>query len=167
VSVDPELIAAALREVEDPELPVGITDLGMVRGTAVDEDLVTVDLAPTFLACPALWMVEADVRRAVQAVPGVRECQVRWLPGGWSGADVTPAGRRALAGVGLAVPEPDGSVRCPHCGSDAVEDTSPFGSAVCRTAAYCGRCRTPIEVLKTKRPPSANQRRAIPLTKMS
>jgi ring-1,2-phenylacetyl-CoA epoxidase subunit PaaD len=149
-------ISRALVAVEDPELPVSIVDLGMVRGITVSAGAAVIELVPTFLACPALWLVESAVRQAVTAVPGVTECEVAWGRGGWSGADVTEAGRRALAGAGLAVPDPGGAVSCPFCGSREVSDTSPFGSAVCRSAGYCQRCQTPFEVLKVKRAPGGS-----------
>ena len=146
-------LAAALQAVEDPELPVSIVDLGMVRAVTVSAAAAVVELVPTFLACPALWLVEAGVRERALQVPGVTQCQVIWRDGGWSGADVTEAGRAALAGVGLALPDEDGTVRCPFCGSAELAATSAFGSAVCRSGAFCPDCRTPVEVLKTKRPP--------------
>lgn len=145
-------VKQALRAVEDPELPVSIVDLGMVRAVSVCTGSALVELVPTFLACPALWLVEAEVREQATRVPGVAECEVTWLPGGWSGADVTDAGRAALAAVGLVVPDGEGAVRCPFCGSADVAATSAFGSAVCRSAAFCQSCRTPVEVLKTKSP---------------
>jgi ring-1,2-phenylacetyl-CoA epoxidase subunit PaaD len=144
-------IRRALAAVEDPELPVSIVDLGMVRGITLSAGAAVVELVPTFLACPAQWLVESDVKQAVTRVPAVSQCDVVWLDGGWSGAEVTEAGRRALAGAGLAVPAADGTVLCPFCGSREARETSPFGSAVCRTAAYCQGCRTPFEVLKVKR----------------
>ena len=146
-------VARALQAVEDPELPVSIVDLGMVRAVTVSAGAAVVELVPTFLACPALWLVESEVRERATGVPGVTQCQVIWRPGGWSGADVTEAGRAALAGVGLVVPGDDGTVRCPFCGSAEVTATSAFGSAVCRSAAFCTACRTPVEVLKTKARP--------------
>jgi ring-1,2-phenylacetyl-CoA epoxidase subunit PaaD len=145
-------VQRALRAVEDPELPVSIVDLGMVRAVTVSAGTARVELVPTFLACPALWLVEAEVRERAMAVPGVGQCEVTWLSGGWSGADVTAAGRAALAAVGLVVPDGEGAVRCPFCGSADVAATSAFGSAVCRSAAFCPSCRTPVEVLKTKGP---------------
>jgi ring-1,2-phenylacetyl-CoA epoxidase subunit PaaD len=137
--------------VEDPEMPVTIADLGMVRGLTVMGGTAVIRLVPTFLACPALWLVESQVKQAATQVAGVASCQVDWQQGGWSGADVTEAGRRALAAAGLAVPAADGSLSCPFCGAAGTEETSPFGSAVCRTAAYCPACQTPFEVLKVKR----------------
>lgn len=145
-------IRQALSAVEDPELPVSIVDLGMVRGVTVSVGAAVIELVPTFLACPALWLVEAEVKQSVTRVPGVTACDVVWRPGGWSGADVTDAGRRALGSAGLAVPTGDGTVTCPFCGSHELSETSPFGSAVCRSAAFCPDCRTPVEVLKVKRP---------------
>lgn len=152
-------IERVVATVEDPELPVSIADLGMVRSVTVSPDgAVVVSLVPTFLACPARWLVEAEVRRTVEAQPGITGCRVEWLPGGWSADDVTPRGRESLASVGMALPGPDGGLCCPFCGSTAVDEVSPFGSAVCRTSAYCTDCRTPLEVLKTKRPVSGMPR---------
>ena len=153
-------VALALQAVEDPELPVSIVDLGMVRAVTVSAGAAVVELVATFLACPALWLVESEVQERATGVPGVTRCQVIWRPGGWSGADVTQAGRAALAQVGLALPDDDGMVRCPFCGSAEVAATSAFGSAVCRSAAFCATCRTPVEVLKTKAPAGAAPGRA-------
>ena len=68
---------------------------------------------PTFLACPALWLVESDVTAATLAVEGVTSCSVEWVEGGWSASHVTDAGRAALADIGVAIPGPDGTIRCP------------------------------------------------------
>jgi ring-1,2-phenylacetyl-CoA epoxidase subunit PaaD len=96
-------------------------------------------------------MVESEVRAAVEGLPGTTGCEVRWLAGGWTAEHVTPAGQRALASVGLALPGAEGALTCPFCGSSDVTQTSGFGSAVCRSAAYCESCRTPVEVMKVKR----------------
>lgn len=155
VTADDEVRAGvrqALAAVEDPEMPVSLVDLGMVREVTVSAGAVVVELVPTFLACPALWLVESEVKQAVTRLPGVAACDVVWRPGGWSGADVTEAGRRALARAGLAVPAADGTLACPFCGSRRLAETSPFGSAICRSAVFCPDCRTPLEVLKVKRP---------------
>ena len=45
-------VARALQAVEDPELPVSIVDLGMVRAVTVSAGAAVVELVPTFLACP-------------------------------------------------------------------------------------------------------------------
>ena len=132
-------------------MPVTLSDLGMIRTVEETARHVRIQLVPTFLACPARWVVESDVTAATLAVEGVTSCSVEWVEGGWSASHVTDAGRAALADIGVAIPDPDGTIRCPFCGHDAVEEVSPFGSTVCRTSAYCPRCSTPFETLKVKR----------------
>jgi ring-1,2-phenylacetyl-CoA epoxidase subunit PaaD len=68
----------ALAEVEDPELPVAITDLGMVRSVTVEGTEVRVLLTPTFVGCPALEVIGERVRRRLCGVPGVEEVVVRF-----------------------------------------------------------------------------------------
>ncbi|HEX9236965.1 MAG TPA: iron-sulfur cluster assembly protein, partial [Actinomycetota bacterium] len=46
---------AALARVHDPEIPpLSIVDLGIVEQVLVSEDIVEVELLPTFAGCPAL-----------------------------------------------------------------------------------------------------------------
>jgi ring-1,2-phenylacetyl-CoA epoxidase subunit PaaD len=153
-------VLAALDRVEDPEMPVTLSDLGVIRTVEESNGRVHVQLVPTFLACPARWVVESDVIAAALAVEGVGSCSVEWVEGGWTASHVTDAGRVALAGIGVAIPNPDGTVRCPFCGHDAVEESSPFGSAVCRASAYCPACSTPFETLKVKRAASLAESQA-------
>lgn len=143
-------LMTAVNSVEDPELPVTIADLGMIREIVDNDGELTIRLVPTFLACPARWAIERDVITAVSAVPGVRRCSVDWVDGGWTVSDVTARGRSALADVGVALPAPDGEVACPHCASTDISQLSAFGSAVCRSSAYCNSCRTPFDVFKTR-----------------
>ncbi|TMI77102.1 MAG: DUF59 domain-containing protein, partial [Bacillati bacterium ANGP1] len=42
-----------LETVEDPELPIAITDLGLVRTVQVADGRVSVRLVPTWTGCPA------------------------------------------------------------------------------------------------------------------
>ena len=45
--ITPDDVRAALAEVSDPELPVSIVDLGLVRSVAVDGDAVRVGITFT------------------------------------------------------------------------------------------------------------------------
>ena len=109
-------VERALQAVEDPELPVSIVDLGMVCAVTVSAGAAVVELVPTFLACPALWLVESEVRERATGVPGVTQCQVIWRPGGWTGADVTEAGRAALGQGGRVRAGGRGRRRDPRAG---------------------------------------------------
>lgn len=94
----------ALRDVDDPEMPVNIVDLGMVYGVRSDGGRVTVDLTFTAMGCPATEFILEDVRGRLLREPGVTEVaiQVVWDPP-WSAARMTEAGRDALRMWGVAV----------------------------------------------------------------
>lgn len=99
----PELLDA-LREVQDPELPINIVDLGIVYGVSLDGGRVTVDLTFTAMGCPASDFILEDVRERLLREEGVTDVTINvvWDPP-WSAARVTPAGRDALETWGLAV----------------------------------------------------------------
>ncbi|WP_083855310.1 metal-sulfur cluster assembly factor [Thermaerobacter subterraneus] len=118
----------ALAEVPDPEIPVvSVVDLGMVEAVEADARAgrVQVTLLPTFVGCPALGLIRQAVAGRLQAVPGVREVEVRvaYSPP-WSTDRITPAGRRKLASFGIAPPPPVGAGR-PAAGRSAPEPHGP------------------------------------------
>ena len=100
----PEPLLEALREVQDPEMPVNLVDLGIVYAVRQLEGQVTVDLTFTAMGCPAAEFILDDVRERLLREPGVREVVVNvvWDPP-WTAARLTPAGREALEMWGLAV----------------------------------------------------------------
>jgi metal-sulfur cluster biosynthetic enzyme len=100
-SVDRDLLWAALEGVEDPELPVSVTDLGLVRRLEVVDGAVRVGLTYTSLACPCVEMLREDVRDAVALVPGVTSVQVDDVLEAWSRDDITPAGIEMLRAVAV------------------------------------------------------------------
>ncbi|POG56160.1 metal-sulfur cluster assembly factor [Haloferax marisrubri] len=102
----------ALYEIEDPEMPVSIVDLGLIYDVRVaereDEDgetktLGIVEMTLTYTGCPARDYLENDVKCAILA-SGVDEASVRlrFTPE-WTVGMVTKAGREALRGFGLGV----------------------------------------------------------------
>lgn len=100
-SVDRDAVWSALDRVEDPELPLSILDLGLVRRLDVVDGAVTVGLTYTSLACPCVDMIREDVDAAVRAVPGVRSARVDDVLEPWSRDDVTPEGRELLRAVAV------------------------------------------------------------------
>ena len=100
----PETLLEALRELQDPEMPVNLVDLGIIYGVRQIEGVVTVDLTFTAMGCPAAEFILDDVRERLLQEPGVREVVVNvvWDPP-WTAARMTPAGREALEMWGLAV----------------------------------------------------------------
>ena len=135
--------------VPDPELdPLTIDDLGMLRDVELVDGRVTVWLAPTYAACPALEAVARRIRDELLS-EGVAEVDVRIaLDAPWRSDAITIRGRRKLAAVGVAPPE--ASARCPRCGANDTAVIAPFGAAPCRSLHRCSACGEPFEQMKTR-----------------
>jgi metal-sulfur cluster biosynthetic enzyme len=77
------MILEALREIEDPELGIGIVDLGLVYGIDVDGREVRVMLTLTSPGCPVGPVIQAAVHgAAMRAFPGAETVKVDlvWSP---------------------------------------------------------------------------------------
>ena len=99
-----EKLWAALAEVQDPEMPINLVDLGVIYRVAEEDGLVEVDLTFRAMGCPASDFILEDVRERLLREDGVREVRINvvWNPP-WTVARVTEAGRDALESWGLAV----------------------------------------------------------------
>jgi len=99
-----ERLWAALAEVQDPEMPVNLVDLGVIYGIDERDGVVRVDLTFTAMGCPASDFILEDVRERLLREDGIREVHVNavWDPP-WTSARMTQAGRDALETWGLAV----------------------------------------------------------------
>ena len=95
---------AALAEVQDPEMPVNLVDLGVIYGIAEHDGVVDVDLTFTAMGCPASEFILDDVRERLLREDGVSDVRINvvWNPP-WTAARMTQAGREALEAWGLAV----------------------------------------------------------------
>ena len=93
-----------LREVEDPEMPVSVVDLGLVYGVSVEDGHATVRFTLTHTGCPARDYLLSDVERAARRVEGVDSADVElvWSPP-WTVEMVTDAGRESLREFGVSV----------------------------------------------------------------
>jgi len=99
-----ERLWAALHDVQDPEMPINLVDLGVIYGITEQDGIVAVDLTFTAMGCPASDFIVDDVRERLLQEPGVEEVRVNivWDPP-WTAARMTEAGRDALEAWGLAV----------------------------------------------------------------
>jgi metal-sulfur cluster biosynthetic enzyme len=74
----------ALREVEDPEIPVSVVGMGLIVSVAYAADTRTADLQITYTAmgCPAMDFIQDDIREACLADPEVDavDIAVVWDP---------------------------------------------------------------------------------------
>jgi metal-sulfur cluster biosynthetic enzyme len=94
----------ALHDVQDPEMPINLVDLGVIYGISEHDGVVDVDLTFTAMGCPASDFILEDVRDRLLREPGVEEVRVNvvWDPP-WTAARMTEAGRDSLEAWGLAV----------------------------------------------------------------
>ena len=99
-----EKLWAALSEVQDPEMPVNLVDLGLIYDIREQQGVVDVDLTFTAMGCPASEFILDDVRDRLMREPGVSEVRINvvWDPP-WTAARLTEEGRDALEQWGLAV----------------------------------------------------------------
>ena len=144
-------VTAAVATITDPEYPdISITDLGLVESVAVNGTEAIIGLIPTFSGCPALAMIAGDVRSAVETVPGIERCTVRWLTVPvWSTDRISSCAQTKLQDdYTVTLRRKDGTLRCPSCGADAVRDQSAAGPTRCRSIAWCDGCRNVVEVMR-------------------
>ena len=66
-----EEVVEALRQVEDPELGMDIVELGLFYGAEIEGPNVKVLYTLTSMGCPAGPMIQEDIDRVVQQIPGV------------------------------------------------------------------------------------------------
>jgi metal-sulfur cluster biosynthetic enzyme len=68
-----EELTEALNTVEDPELGMGIVDLGLVYDVAVEDAGVKVLYSLTSMGCPAGQMIEEGIRDAAMRIAGIEQ----------------------------------------------------------------------------------------------
>lgn len=154
-----EHILEALLEVHDPEIPtLSVVDLGIVTDiTIAENDAVEVTITPTFVGCPAIEVMQQDIRDCIIRL-GLTDVQVHVnynTP--WDSNRITEKGKQALRTFGLAPPPSFDMVLeldilhdaiCPYCGSKNTVMQSPFGPTLCRSIHYCNDCLQAFEQFK-------------------
>ncbi len=76
-------IIAALKSVQDPEIPVDIYELGLIYKIDIHPSAdIEIEMTLTAPGCPVAGEMPGMVQAAVEAVEGVRSAQVRlvWDP---------------------------------------------------------------------------------------
>ena len=97
-----------LYEVEDPEMPVSVVDLGLIYGVTIDEEdgetTAVVEMTLTYSGCPARDMLTGEIESAAASAEGVDDADIRlvWHPE-WTVEMVTERGKEDLREFGLSV----------------------------------------------------------------
>lgn len=157
---DKEEIEKVLESVSDPEIPVlSVFDLGIIRDIIIkDTGGIEVVITPTYSGCPAMNMIEVNIKAALQEA-GYDNVQVKTiLNPPWTTDWMTESGKEKLKKYGIAPPQgsvdksnlfgEDKKVPCPHCDSDNTEMISQFGSTACKSMYKCLDCLEPFDYFK-------------------
>ncbi|MEM7531148.1 MAG: metal-sulfur cluster assembly factor [Chloroflexota bacterium] len=94
----------ALDEVEDPEYPVSVVEMGLVYKILLDQGTAHVDLSFTSMGCPCMEYIIEDVQERLLAEPSVSDVKldVVWDPP-WTRKMLTPSGAEKLKQWGIVV----------------------------------------------------------------
>lgn len=92
-----EQIIAAIKTVKDPELPINIYDLGLIRKLDIKNGAVHISMTLTTPNCPVADLMPTQVFEVVSMVDGVTNVKVElvWEPP-WSVADLSKRGKSVL-----------------------------------------------------------------------
>lgn len=153
-----ESVYALLQEVKDPEIPVlSVVDLGIITDVAITDQSITVKMTPTFSGCPAIKLMEKQVKDAVETGLGIKTEVVTNFDVAWSTNRISEKGRAIIKAFGLAPPpkyknSPDLDqlryTACPYCNSENTTMKSAFGPTLCRSLHYCFDCLQAFEQFK-------------------
>lgn len=93
----------ALREVDDPEWPVSVVDLGLVRSITVEGRSARVEMTFTSVGCPFVDSICGAVRERLLAEESLDDVvvNVTWRP--WSSAAMSRTATARFAGWGVAL----------------------------------------------------------------
>jgi len=165
VKLDERRVWEELARIPDPEIPaISVVDLGVIGSVTVEGDRVRVELLPTFVGCPAIGVMQAQISErigALEVAPAVEVIVTMDPP--WTSDRITPTGRERLRLSGFAPPAPLPAgpalgaldelavlpiAECPYCGSRNTTMENPFGPTLCRAIYHCADCRQPFEQFK-------------------
>jgi len=152
-------IFALLSVIKDPEIPVlNIQEIGMLRDVIVTETSCEILLTPTYTGCPAMGIIEQDIKACLHAA-GIANVTVRLIYSpAWTTDWMSDSTKEKLRLYGIAAPlhsscvdssiSGAADVRCPKCHSSQVRLISQFGSTACKSLYGCQDCLEPFDYFK-------------------
>lgn len=159
-----EEIWQILEKISDPEIPVlSIIDLGIIRSITVNDKTldgiseVLIHYTPTYSACPAVDMINAEIGVSLHAA-GFKNLHLEQkLFPAWSTDWMSESGKEKLIQYGIAAPIgrscdnsklEDLKIVCPQCGSNQTKLISEFSSTACKALYKCSSCLEPFDYFK-------------------
>ncbi|MFA6467863.1 MAG: 1,2-phenylacetyl-CoA epoxidase subunit PaaD [Bacteroidota bacterium] len=152
-------IKELLSTISDPEIPaISIVELGIVRDVLLTGELVEVVITPTYSGCPAMKMIEDDIRRVLKEA-GITSVAVTTIfSPAWTTDWLSEAAKSKMKQYGIAPPAHVAvphllqinfpKIICPQCNSTETTIQSEFGSTACKAYYFCRSCRQAFEYFK-------------------
>lgn len=147
-----------ISEIPDPEIPViTIKDLGILRDVKLVDDTYIVIITPTYTACPAMGMIEDQIKEILSA-HGINKVKVEltYKPA-WTTDWLSQEAKVKLKNYGIAPPNHSSCsklfstaevVICPQCNSRHTSLISRFGSTACKALYKCEDCKETFDLFK-------------------
>ena len=148
----------ALNQLTDPELPfLTLNDLGVIRDIKIKKDNFIVTIAPTYIGCPALSVIEDSITVELKKV-GIDAMIEKSFSPPWSSDWISENGRKKMEEFGISPTllkdrrnlgdATSKKVQCPQCSSFETEKVSEFGSTACKSLYRCLACKEPFDHFK-------------------
>ena len=160
MTISKDQVWKILERVSDPEIPVlTIVDLGVIRDVKFNDDELEVVITPTYSGCPAMDMIEVEIRAVLQESGFDKVKVTTILSPAWTTDWLSEEGRKKLKAYGIAPPvkgsfdkqalfSAERVVECPHCNSNDTKMVSQFGSTPCKSLYQCKACLEPFDYFK-------------------
>ena len=148
-----------LSSIPDPEIPViTIEELGILRDVEMDNGTCTVTITPTYTGCPAMRVIEDDIRSTLQK-NGIEHVTIKMVYSpAWTTDWMSDTAKEKLKKYGIAPPEHTAdkstllgkskTIACPQCKSTNTQMISQFGSTACKALYKCLDCKEPFDYFK-------------------
>lgn len=93
----------ALEEVMDPEFPVSVVSMGLIRGLTLIDGIARVKLTFTSMGCPWTEWIEREIREKLLSLEGIRETEIEVVwDKPWSRSDLAPTAIITLRKLGIS-----------------------------------------------------------------
>jgi ring-1,2-phenylacetyl-CoA epoxidase subunit PaaD len=153
-----EEIFSWLSAIADPEIPVvTIEEMGMLRDVVVGADSYEVLLTPTYTGCPAMGIIEADIK-ALLHEKGLENVSVKMIyDPAWTTDWMSDVAKEKMRQYGIAPPvhsscgnisTAEKNIPCPLCRSTNTQVISRFGATACKAFYKCKDCDETFEYFK-------------------
>ena len=150
-------ISRIVSQIVDPEIPyLTIKELGILREVQQKDSLITVVIAPTYLACPATDAIEEEIIGKLKDEGFFKVDVLRQFKPSWTTDWITKAGREKMRRFGVNPPEMTSEAKCgvkqdpicPKCGACESESLNDVSGTVCKSLFRCRVCCETFEHFK-------------------